>query len=97
MTISGSEAAVSLDNSVRQQRASHSIREIGRYQHWSQQLIELLRIMDGCKPHTYRQWWHDDRDNQQRTAILVGVAALLLTAFFSLVQAILTGLQLRKG
>lgn len=95
MKSSGDEGAVSLDNNARQQRASRSIREIGRYQHWSQQLIELLRIMDGCKPHNYRQWWHDDRDNQSRTAIVVGVAALLLTAFFSLVQTILTGLQLR--
>lgn len=51
--------------------------------------------MNDYKPHNYRQWWHDDRDNQSRTAILVEVAAVLLTAFFSLVQIILTGLQLR--
>ena len=78
-----------------EQAFSEGAREIGRYAHWSRHLTELRGVMDDCKPVTVRQWWHDDRDNPQRTTLLVAVAALLSTAVFSLVQTILTGLQLR--
>lgn len=93
----GAEEAVPLDDAVRQQRASDSIRDISRYQYWSQRLIAVHGAMVESKPHTIQQWWYDDRDNQQRTTVLVAVVALLLTALFSLVQTILTGLQLHQG
>ncbi|KAM5357127.1 hypothetical protein ACJZ2D_016589 [Fusarium nematophilum] len=72
-------------------------RQIGRFKFWHDRLVILKQAFDECEPSTWKQWWFDIRKGLYRWPFLVAAAALVLTAFFGLVQSIEGAMQVYKS
>ncbi|KAI5457844.1 hypothetical protein BGZ63DRAFT_427871 [Mariannaea sp. PMI_226] len=72
-------------------------RQIGKFKFWHDRLVILKQAFDECEPSTWKQWWFDTRKGLYRWPFLVAAAALVLTAFFGLVQSVEGALQVYKA
>ena len=72
-------------------------RQIDTFKFWRDRIVILKQVFDESTPKTWLQWWYDRRNSFERYPVLLAAAALMLTAFFGLIQCIEGALQVFKA
>ena len=72
-------------------------RQIDAFKFYRDRLVILKQAFDESEPNSLSQWWYDKRSGVHRYPLIIAALALVLTAFFGLIQCIEGGLQTYKA
>ena len=72
-------------------------RHIDAFNFYRDRLVILKQAFDESEPNSLSQWWYDKRSGVHRYPLIIAALALVLTAFFGLIQCIEGGLQTYKA
>ena len=72
-------------------------RHIDAFKFYRDRLVILKQAFDESEPNSLSQWWYDKRSGVHRYPLIIAALALVLTAFFGLIQCIEGGLQTYKA
>ena len=72
-------------------------RHIDTFHFWRDRIVILKQVFDDSEPASWSQWWYDKRSGVNRYPLMIAALALVLTAFFGLIQCVEGGLQTYKA
>ena len=72
-------------------------RQIDTFKFWRDRIVILKQVFDESTPVSPSQWWHDKRNGFDRYPVLIAATALVLTAFFGMIQCLEGVLQVYKA